>query len=299
MTWAQVARKDFEDSIRSRMLWAAMAAFVLLMGIVVGAAATGDLSEADPTNLIVVFSQLGGQLLVPIVALMIGYMAIVGERESGSLRVLFGLSHSRSDVFAGKFVSRLGVIGVAALVACGVAIALAVLLFGSIDAGTFLGFVAVTLLLGAAFTSIAVCVSAMTASRAQAMAGAIGAYVLFIMLWHPIVAGLHYALNGELVGVEGPAWYFLLLRFNPLTAYVHTTGSLADQFINGLIGWETIVEDVALSQLQQPDALLLSNRVSGDLPYYLSDWSAGLILLAWVVVPAAVGYWRFEAADLN
>jgi ABC-2 type transport system permease protein len=299
MTSAQIARKDFEDAVRSRMIWAAVAVFVVLMGIIGASAATNDLSAADPTLIITLFANIGGQLLVPIIALMIGYMAIVGERQSGSLRVLFGLSHDRRDVFVGKLASRIGVILVATLVACVVAVVMALVLFDSVPVATFLGFVAITLLLGAAFTAIAVGVSAATESRMQAMGGAIGSFVSFTMLWHPLVAGIHYLLEGELAGLEAPNWYFFLLRLNPLEAYTQVSSSLADEFILGLFGWATIIEDVPASTLQDPNALLLSNRVAGDLPFYLTDWFAAVTMLVWVVVPAYFGYRSFRGADLN
>jgi ABC-2 type transport system permease protein len=299
MTSAQIARKDFEDAVRSRMIWAAVAVFVVLMGIIGASAATNDLSAADPTLIITLFANIGGQLLVPIIALMIGYMAIVGERQSGSLRVLFGLSHDRRDVFVGKLASRIGVILVATLVACVVAVVMALVLFDSVPVATFLGFVAITLLLGAAFTAIAVGVSAATESRMQAMGGAIGSFVSFTMLWHPLVAGIHYLLEGELAGLEAPNWYFFLLRLNPLEAYTQVSSSLADEFIWGLFGWATIIEDVPASTLQDPNALLLSNRIAGDLPFYLTDRFAAVTMLVWVVVPAYFGYRSFRGADLN
>ena len=299
MTSAQIARKDFEDAVRSRMVWAAVGVFVLLMGIIGASAATNDLSEADPTMLINLFANIGGQLLVPIIALMVGYMAIVGERQSGSLRVLFGLSHSRRDVFVGKLASRLGLVAVVTLVACAVAVVLALVLFDSLPVATFLGFVGITILLGAAFAAIAVGVSAMAETRMRAMGGAIGSFVVFTMIWHPLVAGIHYLVEGELAGLEAPNWYFFLLRLNPLEAYTQVSSSLADQFIWGLIGWQSIVEDVPASTFQDPSALLLSNRVAGDLPFYLSGWFAAVTMLVWIAVPALVGYRSFRDADLN
>lgn len=299
MTSAQIARKDFEDAVKSKIVWAAVGVFVLLMAIIGASAATSDLSNTDATTIITLFANIGGQLLVPIIALMVGYMAIVGERESGSLRVLFGLSHSRRDVFVGKLASRLGVILVATLVACIVAVVMALVLFDSIPALTFLGFVTITLLLGAAFTAIAVGVSATTDSRMQAMGGSIGSYVLFTIVWYPLVAGIHYLVEGELAGLEAPNWYFFLVRLNPVEAYLQVAGSLADEFIWGLFGWQGMVEDVPASALQDPNALMLSNRVAGDLPFYLSDWFAAVTMLVWIVVPAAVGYRAFRNADLN
>jgi ABC-2 type transport system permease protein len=296
---ALLARKDFEDAIRSKMIWAVMGVFVFLMGIIALGAATDNLSEADPTQVIGVVADVGGLLLIPIMALLVGYMAIVGERQSGSLRVLFGLSHGRWNVFAGKFVSRLAVIAVASVVASLVGVGIALALFQDVPIATFLGFSVLTVLLGMAFTAIAVGVSGVAASRMQAMAGAIGSYVAFTLVWHPAVTALHYLVEGELPGLEAPDWYFFLLGLNPLEAYRAAASELAGQFIWPVLGWQNMVEDVPEEAASDPEALLVSSRVGGELPFYLSEPFAGIVLLCWIVIPLAIGYWRFERVDLN
>lgn len=297
MTWRHIARKDFEDVIRSRMIWGIVGVFVMLMALITFGAAAGQ-SDGGGDDIIYLFANVGGQLLVPIVALVVGYMAIVGERRSGSLRMFFGLSFDRSDVFLGKLASRIGVIVVATLVTCALAGGASLLLFGAVPVSAFVGFTAFTVLFGATFTSIAVSVSAMTGSRMRAMAGAIGSFVVFTMLWHPIVGGLYYLLNGELVGYDAPTWYFLALRLNPLSAYNRGVSMLVDQYLYGIIGWPNVVADIPAEKLQQ-GGLMVSHRLGGDLPAYLSEWATPFVLLGWILVPIAIGYWRFERADLN
>lgn len=298
MSWRAIARKDFEDVIRSRMIWGILSVFVVLMAIITFGAAAGNLGDATGEDVIFLFANVGGQLLVPIVALVVGYMAIVGERQSGSLRMFFGLSFDRADVFYGKLASRLGVIGVATLVTVVLAGVLSLGLFGSLPLAAFLGFGVLTVLFGAMFTAIAVSVSAMAPSRMRAMAGAIGSYVLFVMLWHPIVAGVHFLVEGELAGYSAPEWYFLLLRLNPLEAYNRALSGLVDQYLYGLFGWETVVEDVSSGQLQQT-SLMVSDRLGGHVPFYLTEWFSVVVLLAWIVVPVYLGYRRFQRVDLN
>ncbi|QCS42669.1 ABC transporter permease subunit [Natrinema versiforme] len=297
MTWVAIARKDFEDIVRSRMIWGIIGIFLVLMGIVT-VGASSQIEDPAATDVIFFFTNVGGQLFVPIIALVVGYMAIVGERQSGSLRILFGLSHNRRDVLFGKLASRTGVIAAATLIACVFTVVLMLALFGSLPVRTVLAFVALTLLLGAAFTAIAVGVSAMTATRTQAMGGAIGSYILFTLLWHPLVAGLHYLLEGDLVGLEAPGWYLFALRLNPLEAYRQAMSLLVDGYVPALVGWETIVEDVPQGAFQQ-GTLAVSDRVVGDVPFYLSEWFAAVVLAVWIVVPVAIGYRRFERADLN
>lgn len=298
MTWRAIAEKDFEDVIRSRMIWGIVGIFVLLMAVITFGAAAGGSSNGSGEDILFLFANVGGQLLVPIIALVIGYMAIVGERRSGSLRMFFGLAFDRDDVFFGKLASRLGVILVATLLTCALAGLLSLVLFGSVPLAALLGFSVFTVLFGAMFTSIAVSVSAMAASRMQAMAGAIGSYVVFTMLWHPAVAGIYYALNGERVGYKAPAWYFFALRLNPLDAYNRGVSILIDRYVFAIIGWPNIVENIPAQQVQR-GGLLVSERLGGDVPFYLSEWVTPLVLVVWLLVPVLVGYRRFDRADLN
>lgn len=298
MSWRTVARKDFEDVVRSRMVWSILAVFVLLMTIVVLGASSNSGQDVGLADVVNFFSTLGGELLVPLTALVVGYMAIAGERESGSLRILFGLSHGRRDVLVGKATSRVTTMVVVATVACVSAAVLSLAVFGSMPADVFVGFLVLTVGLAAAFTGIALGVSAVTGSRRGAMGGAVGSYVFFTILWNPFVAGLHYAVEGELVGIDAPAWYLFLQRLSPLEAYRQGLMELLGENVFGLFGWEFIVEDVD-QEAMADGGLVVSNRVGGEAPFYLTEWFAVLILLAWLVVPLALGLRHFEAADLN
>lgn len=296
MSWPLLARKDFEDVIQSRLIWAAVGLFVMVMVII----AIGTQNVNDPVfeDFIDMFAQLGAWLMLPIIAIMIGYMAIVGERQSGSLRVLFGLSFSRGEVLLAKLASRVGVMAVVSVTALLVGLVLAILLVDGIELGLFLAFAGLTLLLAAMFTAIAISASALVPTRYRAMGLAVGSYVLFALLWHPIVAGIHYVVEGSLPPYEAPEWYFLLTRLNPLEAYNQVISGMIDQYVWGLIGWVNIVEDVEV-EFGQSDMLLLSERVEGDLPIYLSDGAAVVIIALWIVVPIALAFVAFNRADLN
>jgi len=298
MSWRAVARKDFEDVIRSWLLWSIVGVFLVLMGIISVAASAQGLADADATGLYNLFNAFGAQLLVPVTALVVGYMAITAERESGSLRILFGLSHGRRDVVLGKFLSRSGAMVVTTSILGLAVLAMVVLLVGSFSVGPFLGFLGLSILLALAFVGIAVGISASTASRPRAMAGAIGSYVFFALLWHPIVAGIHYAVEGTFAGYEAPEWYFLLLRLSPLQAYADALGLLTDSYMSLLLSWSGLVEDVETEQIRE-GTLLLSDRLGGEVPLYLSEWASVAVLLFWFLVPVAIGYWRFQRADLN
>ena len=99
-----IARKEFRDRMRSRWVLA-VAAILALFALVIayfGAAQSGavgfkgmELTIASLTSLVI--------YLVPLIALILGYDAIIGERERGSLDLLLSLPITRLELLLGKY----------------------------------------------------------------------------------------------------------------------------------------------------------------------------------------------------
>ena len=294
-TWTDVARKDFEDALRSKMLWGFIAVFVafLAMALPVAEQLFPDAVTVDAAKALSGVAMLA-QLFVPGIALVAGYMAVVGERRSGSLRVLMSYPFSRRDVVTGKLVGRLLVTGTALVVGFAVASVLVLALYGVPDPAAFAGFVGAGVLVGLTFTGLAVGGSAAAASRGRAMTATIGSFVAMVFFWKPVAAGVYYVVTGSLPGVQAEAWYFLLKRLNPLEAYRVLAGWALDEEVSAVP--EFPVEEVPRNA--PPEVLDLGNRLAGEVPFYLQEWFSVVVLVAWGVVPVLVGYWRFERADL-
>lgn len=271
-----VARKDFEDAVRSRWLLGLSGLFVALVSAaVLFLGRSGEITTTGLVNFVLIKDAMV-TTLIPLIALVIAYGAVVGERETGSLKLLLSLPHSRSDVVFGKVLGRTGAIAVpvvAGFLVPGVIGALGPLQF---RAGTYLGFILLTVVLAAAFVAIAVGFSAAVASNRLAIAGAIGIYFLFVPLWGAIQLPLQLYL-----GVGGtPEW--LPVAGNELLRalrIVNPTGSfkiLANEFVNGTLfaagteqQWQTTGEIAALAMLG-----------------------------VWILAPPLLGLLRFEDADL-
>jgi ABC-2 type transport system permease protein len=294
MTLTQVARKDFEDAVRSKMVWGIIGVFVGFMGFVMLAALSATEGADAPGNAALGLTAQLSQLFVPLVALVVGYMAVVGERRSGSLRVLLTYPHSRRDIVFGKLLGRSVVIAIALGVGATLSLLVATVLVAAPDVGNTSGLVASIIMFGVAFTGVAVGISASVGTRGRAMALAIGSLLVFLLVWDAAAAGVYAAVTGSLPGLEVEAWYFLLKRLSPIGAF----RAVADGFVSGQLG---SLFQVGLEQIPQgatPEQRQLSNRVPGALPFYLTDWFAGLTLAAWGVVPAVFGYVRFRRADI-
>lgn len=296
MSLTLVIKKEFRDVRRSRMLWGLLGLCLGFMFLLLAVLELWGPDSPTGSELLEFFAGFGGQLLFPILALVIGYMALVGERQSGSLRILHGLPHSRKDILFGKFIGRAAVI-TAVVGASFVAVTVfGLLLIDSVSIREVTLVAVVTALNTVTFVGIAVGVSAVAASRGRAMAGAIGTYLLFAIIWEPLVAGVHYAMEGSLVGLEAPAWYFLLRRFSPIYAYTDLMSVVLDTHIQNVFSWP--VEQIPREAFERDGALLVSNRVTGELPLYLEGWSAATVFAGWVFLALAVGYRSFTQTDI-
>jgi len=296
VTWADVARKDVEDALRSRLLWALTAIFVafLAMSLPVAQQLFPEATTVDAAKALSGVAMLT-QLFVPGIALVAGYMALVGERRTGSLRVLMSFPFSRGDVMAGKLLGRSVVTATALLVGFGVASVLVVALYGAPESAPLVGFVAASLLLGLAFTGLAVGGSAAAASRGRAMALTVGTFVASVFFWKPVAAGSYYAITGSLPGLEAAEWYFVLKRLNPLEAYRVLVSEALGTAVSAVPQFpvEDLPAGVSAAQVD------LATRLGGDVPVYLETRFSIVVLLAWGAVPVALGYWWFQRSDLG
>jgi ABC-2 type transport system permease protein len=275
MRWLTIARKEFDDALRSRMLWGIVVIIAVMTSLSAGLSLLVPGMDTDPAMAIGGASQFAG-LLVPIMALIAAYLAIAGERESGSLKVLLGLPPSRSEVLVGKFLGRSGVVALGLVLGFVVSGVVTAVLFGDLPIATFAGTTALTVLLGVSFVGVAVGISALTATRARAMTLAITAYLGLTLLWDLAPTGVHLLVTGEMPGDVVPAWYLLVQGLSPTGAYNALVQTL-------LLGGETAVEA----------------RIGGPPPVYLDSVVFVTILLVWTVAPLVVGYVGFRRADLG
>lgn len=102
LEWRQIralAGKEFSDRLRNR--WVMVVALVFTVASLLityfGAAAQG---QVGPTSIELTIASLVSLViyLVPLIALLLGFDAIVGERERGSLDLLLSLPIDRKSV---------------------------------------------------------------------------------------------------------------------------------------------------------------------------------------------------------
>src|SRR5574340_803069 len=180
-----VAAKEFRDRIRNRWVVAVAVVFTAFALIIAyfGAAQQGvvgfrgiEVTIASLVSLVI--------YLVPLIALILGFDAIVGERERGSLDLLLSMPLTRLELLMGKFLGLSAALATSTIVGfCSVGVLLALKLPGG-ALFHYAGFVFTSILLGMSFLSLAVTVSVFAADRTRA-SGAAGQAFPYLLLLNP------------------------------------------------------------------------------------------------------------------
>lgn len=278
-----VARRDLKSARRSRALWAFGTLLALLVGLMAFGYQGYQVSPAQTVRQLFNTLIILLAALLPIVALVASYMAIAGERESGGIKFLLSLPNTRRDVFFGKLLSRLVVVGTGLVFLFAAATSLAVARNGALPASMVAGLFALSLLYAGAFVAVAVALSAAVASKSRAIATAVGAYFVLVILY--VVPGIRLTtvvqwVHTTLLGMEPN-----LNLYNAIT------------FTSPLIAFRKAANLVRPEDLQR--AVFPRPEEGAELPTYLSDEMGVVVLAAWVVIPLAVGYVRFQRSDLE
>ena len=116
----EIARKEWRDGLRNRWVAAAvllLAGLALLLALL-GAAPAGSVKASALAVTLASLASLTVYLL-PLIALMLAYDAVVGEAERGTLLLLLSYPVPRWAVILGKFVGHLGILALALLLGYG------------------------------------------------------------------------------------------------------------------------------------------------------------------------------------
>ncbi|MFP8914979.1 ABC transporter permease, partial [Pseudomonas aeruginosa] len=102
-----IARKELADGLRNRWLLAISLLFALLsVGIAwFGAAAAGQVGFTSVPATVASLTSLA-TFLMPLIALLLAYDAIVGEEEGGTLLLLLTYPLGRGQLLLGKFLGH-------------------------------------------------------------------------------------------------------------------------------------------------------------------------------------------------
>lgn len=262
-----IAMKEFRDRIRNSWVIAISVIFTLF-ALAIAYFGSAQQGEVGLRNIEVTIASLVSLViyLIPLIALILGYDAVVGERERGSLDLLLSMPITRLELLLGKFLGLSAALASATFVGFGL---VGLLLTYQMDVGAlyhYIGFMISAILLGMVFLSLAVMVSVMSKDRARASGAAIAVWFLFVLVFDLILLGL-LVLSG---GSFGESLFPLLLLLNP-----------ADVF--------------RILNIFSMDDIKVFYGLATVFPASLSNvWLLGFMMIFWVVSPLMIALWRFK-----
>ncbi|NLG59086.1 MAG: ABC transporter permease [Gammaproteobacteria bacterium] len=270
MSTLRIAWQEIRVGLRNRWVVATtlLLAALALSLVLLGSAPSGAV-QADPLAIVVVSLASLTIFLVPLIALLLSFDAIVGEQERGTLMLLLSYPVARWQVVVGKVLGQVCILAIATLLGYGVA-AGALALESEIGAPAWNAFAAMVLtsiMLGAAFVAMGVLASAIVRERATAAGLAVGVWLFFVLLYDTALLGILVADQGKYV-TQGVLEALLML--NPADVYriFNMTADEGVAVYSGLAGPGTAAPT--------PPGVLLA------------------VLAAWVAVPLALAIFAFR-----
>ena len=214
------------------------------------------------------------QLLIPIIALMLGYSSINGEIEKGSMSSLLSLPVTRLEILLGKFIGLGSLLAITIIIGFGLAGIVIGFNVSDVDYLEYLIFIFATILIGLVFLVLALFLSTSFKKRSTAMGGAIFLWFFFNIILPIVFIGI-LATSSDILNIldNAPDWYHILNLFNPLQVY---------SFLVSL----------------NVGAALSLDTISIAYPEYYSNVLMTSILLSWIICFMILSYWRFNKRDI-
>lgn len=262
-----IASKEFRDRIRNRWVLAVALVFTVFALVIAyfGGAQQGsvgfrsmEFTIASLVSLVI--------YLIPLIALLLGFDAIVGERERGSLDLLLSLPITRFELLIGKYLGLAAALTVSTVVGFGLVAVVLATQFSSTSLLHYAAFTFSSVLLGLSFLSIAVMLSVFASERTRASGLAIAVWFFFVLIFDLLLLGALVVTSGQYGGEVFP---YLLLA-NPADVF-RVLNLLALDDVRTLYGLATVFPE-SLARL----------------------WVLVLVMCAWIAAPIALAAWRFR-----
>jgi ABC-type transport system involved in multi-copper enzyme maturation permease subunit len=272
-----VARKEFADHVRNRWILALALIFVVLTvvaSLLAGGEAGGDSLlgglEGTVTSLISISS-----ILIPLIAIMLGYATISGEAESGALALVLAYPVNRTEILLGKLGGLASVLVVATVFGFGIGGIIVTVVAGGENVTAFLTFIGLAILLGLLYLSLAVFFSTITHRRSTSIAA--GVLIFFwSMLYGTLIFGIYLATGGTLqdmlAGEPLPDWFWGSVVLSPMD--MHQSAVMQAFGIEQAFGFD----------ITPPGYMTLEYLVA--------------VQLVWVIVPLLLAFWAFRRRDV-
>lgn len=273
MLWI-LAFKELKDGLRNR--WIA-AAIIVLGGLalalsLLGSAPTGSI-RASTLDISVISLASLSVYLIPLIALMLSFDALVGEFERGTMMLLLTYPVTRWQVIMGKFLGHVMILFIAIFAGYGGAVIIMTLLTGGGIEGwqAYASMMASSLALGAIFIALGYLVSVLVKERATAAGAAIGLWLIFVVLYDLLLFGALLVDEGQVISQQ---LFSVLMLISPTDTYRIFNLSMFDG-VSQAAGIAGVASETGMS-----NALLIS------------------VMILWVSVPLAATLLVFQRREL-
>lgn len=269
-----MALAEIQEGIRNRWVIASILLLLVLATslTLLGSTPVGVIKASQLSVTMVSLTSLS-IYLIPLIALMLAFDAIVGESERGTLLLLLTYPIRRWQIIIGKFLGHLSILAVAILLGYGV-----VALYFAIDGvGTaqewqgYLLMMGSSLLLGAVFIALGYLVSVIVQQRATATGISLALWLFIVVFYDLILLGVLLADKSHVIQPKSLA---VLILFNPTDVYrlFNLTGSDIATLASGMSG-------VAQSDLLAPLTLIMT-------------------LILWLIIPLMLSITIFQKREV-
>lgn len=269
-----LALKELRDGLRNRWIAAAiilLGALALALSLL-GSAPTGSVRVSDLDITVISLASLS-VYLIPLIALMLSFDALVGEFERGTMMLLLTYPVSRWQVIMGKFLGHVLILFIAIFAGYGGAFLIMILFTGGGTEGwqAYGMMMFSSLILGAVFIALGYLVSVLVKERATAAGMAIGLWLVFVVLYDLLLFG---ALLLDKEQVIGQQLFSMLMLISPTDSYRIFNLSLFEG-VSQAAGIAGIASEAGMSS-----SLLIS------------------VMLLWVIVPLIGTLLVFQRREL-
>lgn len=271
-----IAKKEFLDNIRNKWIIVLTIIFVILIIIFSYVAGAGGEEIFGNMETSVIGLLAVSAILIPLIAIILGFSTISGEAESGALYVVLSYPVRRIEVLLGKLLGLGSVIIASIFIGFGFGgVVIAVTAGGESWVG-FIGFILLSIFIGWIFLSLSICVSSFCKKRITSIGGGI---VLWFwgMIYGTVIIGILYGTGytfEDILTGNVPDWFFNSVVFSPPD--LHQTA---------------VMRAFGISTIEQMG-------FSITLPEFLN---MGILLsahLIWFIVPLILAYYFFKRRDI-
>jgi ABC-type transport system involved in multi-copper enzyme maturation permease subunit len=274
-----ISKKEFLDNIRNKWVILLSIIFTLLIIIfsyVAGGQTGGETTFGNLQNTVIALLTITS-LLIPLIALILGFSTISGEAESGALYVVLSYPVRRIEVLLGKLLGLGSVIIFSIFLGFGLG---GIILAATTGQESWIGyivFILLSILMGFIYLSLSICISSYCKRRITSIGG-----VLIVFFWGmiygtvmiAILFATGYDLESLFIGGNIPEWFFYSVIFSP--------GDLHQTAVYRGFGLETI------------DAMGFSSTI----PEILSMNLLLIVHLIWFILPLVLAYYFFRKRDI-